>query len=77
VRLGTWLGQVGNRGVVTGDALGDELQRIERSNERELTARWSGARRSGSCAPCCCEKREHACEDAQPSKPNRHENHFH
>ena len=53
VRLGPWLGQAGDRGVVTGDTLGDELQRVERGHDVELTRLLrldGGASRPGGSA---------------------------
>src|SRR5215207_1878634 len=77
--LGAWLSQASDRCLIPCDALGDELQRIERSHDAELTrlAPLNRVSRAYGHASSNREERHQATKHTQPPCPNRHENHFH
>ncbi len=74
VRLGSRLGQAGDHPVISGDALGDELQRIEGRDDPQL----SRLRRRLAASAAGCGQEERAAEDcgAERAGDDRHGNHF-
>ena len=75
VRLGTGLGQAGDGTVVTRDALGDELQGVERRHDLQLT-RLGRARLPGRAAGCHKEKGAADSDGAERARDVQHGNHF-
>ncbi len=64
VRLRAWGGQTGDRRMVTRDALGDKLERVEGGHNAEparVLCLRAGCR-SGVCTRCCCHERQQAGE---------------
>jgi hypothetical protein len=77
VWLGARLRQVDDRGLDTRHTLGDELQRIEASNDCESMTSACRTCRSGAYASGCDQQHKHATKQAQSSSTNGHENHSH